>query len=396
MLYYLIMIDAIGLKRSLGIEEIGDVRLPRALIFSCKGGSAHQSATKSLIESMGERFCFSVIYPIEAISIPGVSSTSDWYNHFVAKGNLKLVSIAGAIATIFLRMFPTWILPDQKVNNYLSGRKISLLISVAPMINEWVLSLGLKHHLPVLIVTLDNTLENWIGKVKNKQLPRHLITVCRELPGTTKLLLDRGVKTENIRICGMPLRRRFQPSLESKKDIREKLKLDRLKKVILIMFGGAGGLFPISYLISLQAKGRQIVVLCGRNQKMLDEIHKAAIKTIYGVGYIENVWDYFSCASLLITKPGPTTMEEAIQMRLPTIMDISKGLMTWEKPNLHLLTDRGFGRVFSDPKALPAIVNDMLTSKREKRNLQKVPLNDREVLFRSAVDELMKGSCLRF
>jgi UDP-N-acetylglucosamine:LPS N-acetylglucosamine transferase len=388
------MSEAISLKKGLCVEERGDPDLPRALIFSCKGGSAHLSAAKALMEFMGGRFSFSVIYPIEEIAIPGVRSTTDWYNYFVAKGNLKLVSRVGSVATRFLRHFARWILPDRNLNKYLRDRKISLIISVAPMINEWVLSLGVKHHLPVLIVTLDNTLENWMGNVHGKVLPRHLITICRQLPGTTKLLVDRGVKRENIRICGMPLRRRFQPSFESKKDVRVRLGLDRMKKVLLIMSGGSGMHVPISYLKSLYAEGRQIVVLCGRNQKMVDEIHEAEIEDIYGIGYIENVWDYFSCASLLITKPGPTTMEEAIRMRLPIIMDASKGVMNWERPNLKILTERGFGRLFSDPKELPTIVTDMLTHKREKRNLQRLALDESEALFAGAIDELMMSKPL--
>ena len=59
------------------------------------------------------------------------------------------------------------------------------------------------------------------------------------------------------------------------------------------------------------------------------------------------------------------------------------------------LTENGFGRIFSDPKKLSAIINTMLTHKHEKQNLEKMSLGQREVTFLNAIEELTNHSSVR-
>lgn len=148
-------------------------------------------------------------------------------------------------------------------------------------------------------------------------------------------LIAKGVRPEQIEVTGVPVREEF------KKPVRRGGGLPRN----LLIMGGGLGMMPRhkSFYDGLNSlHDVHTTILCGRNDKLRARL-AGQWEHIEVLGFTDRVCDYMARSDLMLSKPGGSTMFEAIFSQLP--------LLAWspqlaqEKENARFLTSAGVGLV---------------------------------------------------
>lgn len=132
----------------------------------------------------------------------------------------------------------------------------------------------------------------------------------------------RGIDFSRVLPFGIPIRKQFQGK-HGKLEMRQKFGLHETLPTILIMSGGMGfGDLP-EYIASIEELpfDVQIVVICGKNEKLLEKVQALQThNTMKVFGYVSNVDEIMDAADCLLSKPGGITTSESLAKGLPMLM----------------------------------------------------------------------------
>lgn len=153
------------------------------------------------------------------------------------------------------------------------------------------------------------------------------------------------VPDRKIAVTGIPIRQAFSP-VQNKEELRRRLRLESDLPVVMIMGGGCGLIGgDWARLLrdpALLGKPMQVVIICGRNDKLKERLIMAMHGYPHPVtvtGYVDNVHEWMAAADLLVTKPGGLTSSEALASELPMLL--YKPLPGQEYDNAAFLTGIG-------------------------------------------------------
>lgn len=152
-------------------------------------------------------------------------------------------------------------------------------------------------------------------------------------------LLTKGIVEDNIKIYGIPVKEKFYlPS--DRKTTAQKLGVDPAKFTALIMTG-AIGIGPIEEIVQTLAEDVQLLVICGRNQRLFDCLSKLNLGKVKIYPLIDYVDELMSVSDVVLTKAGGLTISESLAKGLPMIFFSSiPGL---ETANARVIANYGAG-----------------------------------------------------
>ena len=131
---------------------------------------------------------------------------------------------------------------------------------------------------------------------------------------------------------------------------------------VLVVGGGEGmglvGEIARSVAGALAQGGRpqgQMVVICGRNQKLMAELtaHNWPIP-VRITGFVYNMPDWMAACDCIVTKAGPGTIAEAVVRGLPILL--SGFIPGQEEGNVPYVVDNGAGAFSTEPGEIARIV----------------------------------------
>jgi processive 1,2-diacylglycerol beta-glucosyltransferase len=231
------------------------------------------------------------------------------------------------------------------------------------------------HYLPVEI--LAKAKEKWEGK------PPLVVTVvtdfeahalwmgpstdfyCVAAEETKARLVARGASPENVLCTGIPIAGKFSAGMTDQTAVRKRYGL-RDDLPILLVLGGGFGMGPVAEILTELDKipqSFQTLVVAGRNEELRRELAVQDRKhPTHVLGFVTNMHELMSVASLVITKPGGLTSSEALAMGKP--MFILNPIPGQEAANSDFLLERGAAAKVNRVEDLPYRMGQLLGSKK--------------------------------
>jgi 1,2-diacylglycerol 3-beta-galactosyltransferase len=214
----------------------------------------------------------------------------------------------------------------------------------------------------------------------------------------------RGLKESQIIQYGLPVRKGFwdtvdskskkQPkqSLQERRYIRESLRqdlgLDVSVPTVLVVGGGdgMGGIVDISKTLGQKlgsadaaaATKSQLVIVCGNNKEAKERLEQVSTAEwgpnvkVYVKGFVNNMDEWMKASDALVTKAGPGTIAEASICGLPCMM--FSFLPGQEEGNIPFVEKAGFGKYSGDADVIAATVSSWLASPEKLQQMQEAAL----------------------
>lgn len=368
----------------------------KLLLLSSTGGYGHIAAANTLETLLSDEYHIDVIYPIKELRIWRAPNGEAFYNFALTNNFTRITNWIVRLLPhhLFRRRTKKTI---QIIEKHIREKKSDLVISLIPFINYPASEAARKMGIPFLLVTTDNDLHNWVCDLQKKRHSQFKVTVGSDLPTSKQTLLGKKILEEEIEITGLPLRLDFLNQQKTKQQLRVQYEISQNKNVILIMMGGTGGRLSYQYVKAI-IKGPlnlHCIVCAGRNQKLgkkIKSIEPADGNSIEIVPFTEKVQELFALSDLIITKPGPGTINEAIAYKLPILIDRINPPLFWESANVELVEKMGIGSSIYHLEDAPNMVSKYLFDQKVKEQValayQNIPPNQFASRIKPIIEEM--------
>ncbi len=316
------------------------------LVLSSTGGGGHIAGCNTLEQLVGDTYTLKVVYPINELKIWGVPTGENFYNWMLKRGWIRPMNFL--VRHVVPRIFRSYHgKMEQIVAAHIQENAPALVVSLIPFVNYPASEAARKSHLPFLLITTDNDLRNWALDLDRAKHPHMKITIGEDLPHTKELLLQKQIPAEAIETIGLPLRSEFRNE-KDREQICKMFDLPLEKKKVLIVMGGAGSVMAYEYAkrISKMPLGINLIVVAGHNEELKQDLQEMEIdisNLLSVCGYTDRIADLMAISDLIITKPGPGTINEAMAMQLPILIDNTNISLFWERANVDLVLKYGVG-----------------------------------------------------
>lgn len=245
----------------------------------------------------------------------------------------------------------------RKAVHYLQSVQPDVVVSVHPFMNhlgvKWTRKLSPS--IPFVTVVTD-------------MVTVHPLWVC---PTVTRCIVPTpiarhdaiamGMPPVKISVCGQPVDLKFSMARLTPAEARQKLGVNPARPTILVAGGGEGfgRVFEITRAIAASAPQAQLLVVCGRNQALKQQLEA----TVWNIpvriyGFVDNMPELMRAADLLVTKAGPGTLNEAFIMGLPTL--ISGYIPGQEEGNVTYVRQHNAGMLARSPNRIARLVSSWL------------------------------------
>ena len=238
-----------------------------------------------------------------------------------------------------------------------------MVVSLVPNLNR-ALYESLKRALPgVPMVTILTDVADYPPHFWMERQEQHFIVGSDKAQAQAEAM---GHRPEFVhRVSGMILNPAFYgytpTAAEERAASQRSLGLDPAKPVGLVLFGGQGAAVMLGIARSLP--DRQLILICGHNQKLAAKLRDAAKgrpAPIFVEGFTKEVPRYMQLADYFIGKPGPGSLSEAAAMHLPVIVERNAWTLPQERYNAQWIAEQGIGIVLPNFRGIRRAVDNLL------------------------------------
>jgi processive 1,2-diacylglycerol beta-glucosyltransferase len=331
------------------------------LILSARYGEGHWQAAAAVREALG-RFGNPLMLDYIELANPALNRTA------------RRVYIAS------IKHFPRgygWFYrktsalpPYSRFNHLVNGlgrqRLLDLIAQVRPsvVVSTFPVQAGVLSELrqagradvAAVTVITDNTVHSqWVHP--------HTDLYCVSSEEVAGLLSAQGVPPERVAVTGIPLRAAFARRVDAA-EVRRRYRFDPSLPIVLVMsgaFGALGGVVDACRVLTHLGLPLQVVVVAGKDKQLLARLQRMKGHLPYPVhtfGYVEQIADFMSAASILVTKAGGVTTAEALALGLPMV--IYRAIPGQEEANAAYLCRHGAAVSARQQEDLAAACRELL------------------------------------
>jgi processive 1,2-diacylglycerol beta-glucosyltransferase len=189
---------------------------------------------------------------------------------------------------------------------------------------------------------------------------------CVAAEETRASLIARGIEQANVVATGIPVSARFSQDLDARA-LRKQFGL-RDDLPVLLVLGGGFGMGPVEEILAALDQVEdtvQVLVVAGRNQELRTRLATMDCRhPVRVLGFVSNMHELMTVASLILTKPGGLTTAEALALGRPLF--ILNPIPGQEAANSDFLLERDAAAKVNRIEDLPYRLNQLLGSKRLK------------------------------
>jgi len=234
---------------------------------------------------------------------------------------------------------PLRFLADYKNANYfialLKAEKPDIILSTHFLTNSIItaykrIERPLRLRL-ISIITDYNLHPYWIGKGIDLY-----ICSCKYVKDE---LLRKGITDDRIRVYGIPVNQKFYLSSD-RNAVAQRLRIAPSQFTVLIITGTIG-IGPIEEIVNALVNNTQLLVVCGRNQRLFKRLKKLNHPNLKPYPLIDYVDELMSVSDIVLTKAGGLTISESLAKGLPMIF--FSNIPGLETANARVITRYGAG-----------------------------------------------------
>jgi len=236
-----------------------------------------------------------------------------------------------------------------------------MVVSLVPNFNR-ALGESLRKALPgVPLVTILTDIADYPPHFWLERQEQYLI--CGSAKAVEQARQMGHAEDRVFRTSGMILSPRFYEapplSAEERADARAALGFRPEEPVGLVLFGGQGA--AVMHEIARRLDGRQLLLICGRNDKLAARLRALPhTAPVYVEGFTREVPRYMQLADYFIGKPGPGSISEAVAMKLPVIVERNAWTLPQERYNAEWVREQGVGIVLPNFQGVADAVEQLL------------------------------------
>lgn len=150
-------------------------------------------------------------------------------------------------------------------------------------------------------------------------------------------LLRGGIPEDKIKVLGIPVAKEFF-NLKPRPEAAQVIGIKPERFTALLVTGAIG--FNALHKIARRLKNSmQVIVLCGRNKKLLRYFQNVHSEDIFAFPVVRNIPDFLAASDILITKAGGLTITEALVTEKPLVFMYK--IPGQEAANIEALTANG-------------------------------------------------------
>jgi UDP-N-acetylglucosamine:LPS N-acetylglucosamine transferase len=152
----------------------------------------------------------------------------------------------------------------------------------------------------------------------------------------------------------------------------------------MVLFGGHGSKIMLYLTERLNTAGLplQLILICGRNEELAAKFRaKKWNMPVHVVGFTKEVHKLMRAADLLIGKPGPGSIAEAMVRKLPVLIECNAWTLPQERYNAEWVTERRVGIVLSSFREIVEGVRQILEPARFAEFRKNVAALDNRAIF---------------
>lgn len=196
-------------------------------------------------------------------------------------------------------------------------------------------------------------------------------------------LISLGVSQEKIISGYVSLREGFLEDLPED-NIRKKFALD-LKQCILFM-SSIRGRFPLIKEVLPQLIDKfNVFVIYGKNNKLKKYLETFNSPSLHFFSFYEEIWEFISLSSVIITKPGGLTSFEGMYKKKSFIF--THYIHGQEEINMKLLIKYGVARFVEDKDEFIETVNYFAAKSRELKDNYPIEVKDIRFKLKEIIDK---------
>jgi 1,2-diacylglycerol 3-beta-galactosyltransferase len=166
--------------------------------------------------------------------------------------------------------------------------------------------------------------------------------------------------------------------------LRKEMGLQPNLPTAMVLFGGHGSKIMLYLTERLNTAGLplQLILICGRNEELAAKFRaKKWNMPVHVVGFTKEVHKLMRAADLLIGKPGPGSIAEAMVRKLPVLIECNAWTLPQERYNAEWVTERRVGIVLSSFREIVEGVRQILEPARLAEFRKNVAALDNRAIF---------------
>ena len=344
---------------------------PHVLFLFSDTGGGHRSAAEAIIEAINLEFPGRITTemvdifreaappPMDHLAdvYPFMSRVPDvWkWGYHLSDGQRRTRAIN--------EMF--WPYVSRAAYRLVDEHPCDLYVSVHHVANTPVLrALGPGNHIPFFTVVTDmvSTHAFWYHSWAD------LVVVAT--PEARERAILHGLKSEQIKIVGLPVADRFCQPVGDRQALRAQLGWPQDLPVILLV-GGGEGMGPLertAHAIAEAGFAAAMVVITGRNRKLKSRLENAEWPLpVFVYGFVREMPDFMRAADILVTKAGPGTICEAFIAGLPMIL--YSRMPGQEDGNVDYVIAKNAGVWAPQPRQVVEVIKNWLDNPAEREKV---------------------------
>lgn len=326
-----------------------------------------------------------------------IKDGEDLYNEFLQGGWSRVADVYFQMGLSYYGSHQAYL--EKVFEEYLDQRAAEgkptpqIIFSNMPLINGIVSAVCARRGISFGVTTTDVNSCNYINGVSYPQTDYRSLKYAVAFPDYSVFsqFAAANLQPRQVEVTGFPVKPQFTISRDRSFEGIEAAKralevpftnpqgvmespifIPAGKKVVALSMGSQGSELVYKYLDKLIQidSDFHIVVLCGKKQEFKDEVlrrytshvtnerdqESAETVTITAVEHSSRVADIMAASHLLIGKPGPNTILEAVHIGIPVILENTSSVLSHEKPNIGFVKDYQLGESIEDMEDLPGIV----------------------------------------